>query len=88
MPTKLPSALQLVSYNPTERPTASEALVHPFLADMPLVGAATPSGTGTVLSAAPAAATAAVRSVSASVGNTVNTVGKRVTEMVPTGGTA
>lgn len=79
--------LQLVSYNPSDRPTAGEALLHRWFEQMPVVaGAATPSGTGSVLVTSSVAAATAVRSISNSVGSTVGTVGKRVTEALPTGG--
>ncbi|WIA41568.1 hypothetical protein OEZ86_008933 [Tetradesmus obliquus] len=79
-------ACQLVSYNPSDRPTAGEALLHRWFEQMPVVaGAATPSGTGSVLVTSSVAAATAVRSISNSVGSTVGTVGKRVTEALPTG---
>jgi hypothetical protein len=78
--------LQLVSYNPNERPTAGEALLHRWFEQMPVVaGMATPSGTGSVLVTSSVAAATAVRSLSNSVGSTVGTVGKRVTDAIPTG---
>jgi hypothetical protein len=77
---------QLVSYNPNERPTAGEALLHRWFEQMPVVaGMATPSGTGSVLVTSSVAAATAVRSLSNSVGSTVGTVGKRVTDALPTG---
>lgn len=76
-----------MSYNPSDRPTAGEALLHRWFEQMPVVaGAATPSGTGSVLVTSSVAAATAVRSISNSVGSTVGTVGKRVTEALPTGG--
>jgi hypothetical protein len=81
------SPVQLVSYNPNERPTAGEALLHRWFEQMPVVaGMATPSGTGSVLVTSSVAAATAVRSISNTVGSTVGTVGKRVTEAIPTGG--
>jgi hypothetical protein len=77
---------QLVSYNPNDRPTAGEALLHRWFEQMPVVaGMATPSGTDSVLVTSSVAAATAVRSLSNSVGSTVGTVGKRVTEALPTG---
>ncbi|KAF6258518.1 kinase-like domain-containing protein [Scenedesmus sp. NREL 46B-D3] len=79
-------ACQLVSYNPNDRPTAGEALLHRWLEQMPSVaGMATPSGTGSVLVTGSVAAATAVRSLSNSVGSTVGTVGRRVSEAIPAG---
>lgn len=77
---------QLLSYNPNERPSATDALLHPFFEQMLMVAPESPPGTGSVLVAAPAAAATAVRSLSNSVSSTVGTVSKRVTEVIPAGG--
>jgi len=76
-------AAQLVAYNPDDRPTASQALVHPFIANSPVLPVSvSPSGTGTVMATGATAAASAVRSL----GSTVGTVSKKVAEVLPQGG--
>lgn len=75
-------AAQLVAYNPDDRPTASQALVHPFIANSPVLPVSvSPSGTGTVMATGATAAASAVRSL----GSTVGTVSKKVAEVLPQG---
>jgi hypothetical protein len=72
-----------VSYNPDDRPTASQTLVHPFIANSPILPASvnSPSGTGTVMATGAVAAASAVRSIQSAAG----TVSKKVTEALPAG---
>ena len=74
-----------VAYNPDDRPTASQALVHPFIANSPVLPASvSPAGTGTVSVMASGASTAAAAAMR-SLDSTVGTVGRKVTEALPKG---
>lgn len=74
-----------VAYNPDDRPTASQALVHPYITNSPILPVSlSPAGTGTVSVMAQTGATAAA-AAARSLSSTVGTVSKKVTEALPAG---
>jgi hypothetical protein len=80
-----PPPLCQVAYNPDDRPTASQALVHPYITNSPIMPASlSPAGTGTVSVMAQTGATAAA-AAARSLSSTVGTVSKKVTEALPAG---